>query len=72
MEIIIVCIAMLIAVQILMYWQLAVQVEELQNQSKRQADQIKELQLMTESLILQQEQLYRDAVKIVYSNPQTN
>jgi hypothetical protein len=72
MEIIIVCIAMLIGVQILMYWQLATQVEELQNQSKRQADQIKELQLMTESLILQQEQLYRDAVKIVYSNPQTN
>ena len=58
--------AMLVGVQALMYWQAASQIEELEHQIKQQAAHIKELQLMTESLILQQEQLYRDSWKTDY------
>ncbi len=55
--------AMLVGVQALMYWQAAAQIEELEHQIKQQAEQIKELRLMTESLILQQEQSFRDSLK---------
>lgn len=55
--------AMLVGVQALMYWQAASQIEELEHRVKQQETHIKELQLMTESLILQQEQLFRDSLK---------
>lgn len=55
--------AMLVGVQALMYWQAAAKIEELEHQIKQQETHIKELQLMTESLILQQEQLFRDSLK---------
>ncbi len=55
--------AMLVGVQALMYWQAAAQIEELEHQIKQQAEQIKELRLMTESLILQQEQSFGDSLK---------
>ena len=63
METIIVCIALIIGVQIIMYWQLATQVEELQRQMQRQEEQIKELRLSTESIKIQQQQLFADSFK---------
>lgn len=66
--------AMLVGVQALMYWQAAAKIEELEHQIKQQEishtvitdhhdTEIKELRLMVESLVLQQEQLFRDSLK---------
>jgi hypothetical protein len=54
---VIVWVAMIVGVQVLMYWQAAAQIEELEHKTKQQETEIKELRVLIESMMLHQQQM---------------